>query len=69
MSVILLIIEEGLDVVYQESLPELYRHFQAENFDTSVYSASWFLTLFANQFPLSIVCRMMDLFLSEVIIY
>ena len=51
----------------QEFLPDLYKHFQAENFNTSMYASSWFLTLFTNQFPLNIVCRVMDLFLSEVI--
>jgi hypothetical protein len=33
-----------------------------------MYASSWFLTLFTNQFSLNIVCRIMDLFLSEVII-
>lgn len=55
-----------LECMVQEFLPDLYRHFQSEHFNTSMYASSWFLTLFTNQFPLSIVCRIMDLFLSEV---
>lgn len=51
----------------KESLPELHRHFQSEHFHTSMYASSWFITLFTSQFPLSMVYRTMDLFLSEVI--
>jgi hypothetical protein len=32
-----------------------------------MFASSWFITLFATQLPLNIVCRTMDLFLSEVI--
>jgi hypothetical protein len=31
-----------------------------------MYASSWFLTLFTTQLPLHIVCRAIDLFLSEV---
>jgi len=55
-----------LECLIQELLPDLHRHFQIENFNTSVYASSWFLTLFSTQLPLNIVCRIMDLFLSEV---
>ncbi|CAF3543864.1 unnamed protein product [Adineta steineri] len=54
-----------LECMIQENLPDLYRHFQAENFHTSTFASSWFLTLFTTQLPLNIVCRTMDLFLSE----
>jgi hypothetical protein len=55
-----------LECLIQEILPDLHRHFQLENFHTSVYASSWFLTLFTTQFSLNVVCRIMDLFLSEV---
>ncbi|UJR14631.1 hypothetical protein I4U23_001625 [Adineta vaga] len=53
------------EAMIQEFLPDLYRHFQIENFSTSMYASSWFLTLFTNQFPFMVACRTMDLFLSE----
>ena len=58
--------DDDLPSVRQEFLPDLYRHFQAENFRTSMYASSWFLTLFTTQFSLAVVDRIMDLFLSEV---
>ncbi|CAF4183124.1 unnamed protein product [Rotaria socialis] len=54
-----------LEYMIQEFLPELYRHFQAETMNISMYASSWFLTLFTTQLPFNIVCRTMDLFLSE----
>ncbi|CAF1539373.1 unnamed protein product [Adineta ricciae] len=53
------------EAMIQEFLPDLYRHFQVENFSTSTYASSWFLTLFTNQFSFNVACRTMDLFLSE----
>ena len=50
----------------QEFLPDLYQHFQTQSFHTSMYASSWFLTLFATVVPLSVACRVMDLFISEV---
>ena len=54
-----------LECLVQELLPELYNHFQAHNFHTSMYASSWFLTLFTSSLPLHIANRAMDLFLSE----
>lgn len=50
----------------QELLPDLYLHFQSQGFHTSMYASSWFLTLYATSFSLSLSCRIMDLFISEV---
>ena len=50
----------------QELLPTLHVHFQTQNFDTSMYASSWFLTLFTTSLPLSLARRVMDLFISEV---
>lgn len=58
--------ERNIYLFAKEFLPDLYRHFQLEHFHTSMYASSWFLTLFTNHFPLNVVCRIMDLFLSEV---
>lgn len=54
-----------LECLVQELLPELYNHFQQQNFHTSMYASSWFLTLFTSNLPLHIANRVMDLFLSE----
>ena len=52
--------------LFQEFLPDLYQHFQSQSFHTSMYASSWFLTLFATVVPMSVACRVMDLFISEV---
>ncbi|XP_061489662.1 ecotropic viral integration site 5 protein homolog isoform X4 [Rhineura floridana] len=49
----------------QEQLPELYMHFQAQSFHTSMYASSWFLTIFLTTFPLPIATRIFDIFMSE----
>ncbi|KAK3087065.1 hypothetical protein FSP39_001168 [Pinctada imbricata] len=54
-----------LEAMIQELLPDLYLHFQSQGFHTSMYASSWFLTLFATSFSLSLACRVMDLFISE----
>lgn len=54
-----------LECLVQEQLPELYVHFQTQNFYASMYSSSWFLTLFTSNLPLHLAYRVMDLFLSE----
>ncbi|GAB1599351.1 EVI5-like protein isoform X1 [Argonauta hians] len=54
-----------LECMIQELLPNLHIHFQTQGFHTSMYASSWFLTLFATCLPLSLACRVMDLFISE----
>lgn len=40
---------------------ELFNHFDHHNISPSLYAAPWFLTLFASQFPISFVARLLDL--------
>nr|XP_039252966.1 EVI5-like protein isoform X1 [Styela clava] len=54
-----------LDNMLQEHAPDLYNHFQAQGFHTSMYASSWFLTLFATTFNLQVASRIMDVFMSE----
>jgi len=54
-----------LECLVEEFLPELHLHFQSQNFYTSMYASSWFLTLFTSCLPLHIAYRVVDLFLSE----
>jgi hypothetical protein len=52
-------------VQQQELLPELHMHFESQNYFTSMYASSWFLTLFTSCLPLSLAARVIDVFLSE----
>lgn len=54
-----------LENLVAEHLPDLSQHFQSQNFHTSMYASSWFLTLFTTALSLQLACRVMDIFLSE----
>lgn len=54
-----------LECMVQELIPELHRHFESQNYHTSMYASSWFLTLFTSSLPLNLAARVIDLFLSE----
>ncbi|XP_031343186.1 ecotropic viral integration site 5 ortholog isoform X1 [Photinus pyralis] len=54
-----------LESLVSEHLPDLNQHFQSQNFHTSMYASSWFLTLFTTALSLPLACRIMDVFLSE----
>jgi hypothetical protein len=54
-----------LDSMVQELLPDLHKHFLAHAFQPSMYSSSWFLTLFTTALPSQLVCRIFDIFLNE----
>eukprot|EP00057_Strongylocentrotus_purpuratus_P035412 XP_799050.3 PREDICTED: EVI5-like protein isoform X2 [Strongylocentrotus purpuratus] len=53
------------ECMIQDLLPDLFKHFTAQGFHTSMYASSWFLTLFAVCLPISLSMRIMDLFISE----
>jgi TBC1 domain-containing protein 4 len=40
---------------------EIFDHFDKHDISPSLYAAPWFLTLFASQFPLGFVARLLDL--------
>ncbi|XP_040202241.1 EVI5-like protein isoform X2 [Rana temporaria] len=54
-----------LEYMLQEQLPELNLHFRSHCFHTSMYSSSWFLTLFLTTFPLPVATRIFDIFIYE----
>ncbi|CAF0799546.1 unnamed protein product [Brachionus calyciflorus] len=54
-----------LECLIKEFLPELYEHFVDLNIESHMYASQWFLTLFTAKFPLFMVFRILDLFLSE----
>ncbi|XP_039370130.1 EVI5-like protein isoform X4 [Mauremys reevesii] len=53
------------EYMLQEQLPELNIHFRSQSFLTSMYSSSWFLTLFLTTFPLPVATRVFDIFMYE----
>ncbi|CAM9318357.1 unnamed protein product, partial [Lampetra planeri] len=53
------------ECMIQETLPDLYTHFQAQSFHTTMYASSWFLTIFLTTFPLPVATRIFDVFVAE----
>lgn len=49
----------------KETVPDLYDHFEKESVNAPVYLHQWFLTLFINCFPLSMVTIIWDVIISE----
>lgn len=53
------------DKLVAETVPELREHFIKENVQPAVYLHQWFLTLFINCFPLSMVMIIWDVIICE----
>merc|ERR1711957_166193 len=53
------------DRLVAETVPELRAHFIAESVQPAVYLHQWFLTLFINCFPLSMVMIIWDVIVCE----
>jgi len=53
------------DMLVKETVPDLREHFKKENVNAPVYLHQWFLTLFINCFPLSMVTIIWDVIISE----
>jgi hypothetical protein len=56
---------EACDKLVQETVPDLREHFRVENVQPAVYLHQWFLTLFINCFPLSMVEIIWDVIICE----
>lgn len=54
-----------LEKLVEELIPELGDHFKSLSVAAHMYSSQWFLTLYTAKFPLGMVYRIIDLFLSE----
>jgi len=53
------------DMLVKETVPDLREHFKKENVNAPVYLHQWFLTLFINCFPLSMVTIIWDVIICE----
>lgn len=53
------------DMLVKETVPDLRVHFKQENVQPAVYLHQWFLTLFINCFPLSMVIIIWDVIICE----
>jgi hypothetical protein len=50
---------------FQDYIVDLYQHLFEQRIETHMFASQWFLTLFTAKFPLSMVYRIIDLFLTE----
>jgi hypothetical protein len=55
-----------LDRLLKEYMEGLHGHFHNERVETHMYSSQWFLTIYTAKFPITMVFRVMDVFLCEV---
>jgi len=56
---------KACDMLVKETVPDLREHFKKENVNAPVYLHQWFLTLFINCFPLSMVTIIWDVIICE----
>ncbi|KAL5251392.1 hypothetical protein ACHWQZ_G016932 [Mnemiopsis leidyi] len=54
-----------LERIIEDQMPDLWEHFQKHELNTHMYASQWFLTLFSAKFPLGLVYRIVDMFLTE----
>ena len=52
--------------LFQENMEGLYHHLRSNGVETHMYASQWFLTIYTAKFPLSMVFRVMDVYLCEV---
>ncbi|CAH8459483.1 unnamed protein product [Schistosoma haematobium] len=58
-----------LDRIIQDQLPDVAKHFSDLGLETHMFASQWFLTLFTAKFPLNVVFHIVDLFLTEGLIF
>ncbi|XP_063749048.1 LOW QUALITY PROTEIN: TBC1 domain family member 12-like [Eleginops maclovinus] len=55
----------AFQVIFQESLPRLFLHFQASGVTPDLYLLDWILSLYLKPLPLDVACRVWDVFLRD----
>ncbi|CAO3641064.1 unnamed protein product [Cunninghamella echinulata] len=53
------------NVIFAEHMPKLYLHFKNLSLTPDNYLPDWFMTLYSSMMPLSMSCRLWDIFLLE----
>ncbi|KAI9270710.1 rab-GTPase-TBC domain-containing protein [Phascolomyces articulosus] len=54
-----------LTYLIRDHLPHVHRHFESQGIQASMYATTWFISVFAYKFPLEVVFRIYDTFLSD----
>lgn len=55
----------SFEVFFEENLPRLYSHFQANNLTPDLYLIDWIFTLYSKSLPLDVACRVWDVFCRD----
>uniref|UniRef100_A0AA85JPT5 Rab-GAP TBC domain-containing protein n=1 Tax=Trichobilharzia regenti TaxID=157069 RepID=A0AA85JPT5_TRIRE len=58
-----------LQRIIQDQLPDVSKHFADLGLETHMFASQWFLTLFTAKFPLNVVFHIVDMFLTEGLIF
>uniref|UniRef100_A0A095A225 Rab GTPase-activating protein 1 n=1 Tax=Schistosoma haematobium TaxID=6185 RepID=A0A095A225_SCHHA len=56
-------------LLLHDQLPDVAKHFSDLGLETHMFASQWFLTLFTAKFPLNVVFHIVDLFLTEGLIF
>ncbi|XP_018648456.1 putative rab6 gtpase activating protein, gapcena (rabgap1 protein) [Schistosoma mansoni] len=56
-------------LITKDQLPDVAKHFSDLGLETHMFASQWFLTLFTAKFPLNVVFHIVDLFLTEGLIF
>ncbi|KAK5908950.1 hypothetical protein CgunFtcFv8_016965 [Champsocephalus gunnari] len=55
----------SFEVFFEENLPRLFNHFQANNLTPDLYLIDWIFTLYSKSLPLDVACRVWDVFCRD----
>ncbi|KAF9298517.1 GTPase-activating protein [Mortierella antarctica] len=53
------------ELLMEEQVPIIHKHFQNQGIRSTMYASQWFMTLFAYKFPLELVFRVYDIIFVE----
>ncbi|XP_069394923.1 TBC1 domain family member 12-like isoform X2 [Paralichthys olivaceus] len=55
----------AFEVFFEENLPRLFSHFQANSLTPDLYLIDWIFTLYSKSLPLDVACRVWDVFCRD----
>ena len=53
------------DKLFKKLIPKMFKHFEREGVHTSLYTLKWFMQVFLDRLPFSLVLRVYDIFILE----